>query len=136
MRCVEMLRLLSSAPELCGKHRAEPFAGLSLREHSVFSSEKAGELINTCRNAVQRQNMRMQKVLVLRREIPTLPQSRSLKSLYMIMFVYIANLFFPLLGISSENYGRFLNLRNSPRLLLKQLHNVFEDQHTGSLITA
>lgn len=99
-----------------------PFAVLSLGKY-VHSSEQAGELINTCRNAVRRQEMRMQKMLVLRHEILTFLQSRSPKSLYMIMFVYIANLFFPLLGISSENYGRFLNLRSSPRLLLKQLHN-------------
>lgn len=121
--CICSHLLLSSV----GIEGAKPFAVLSLGKYNVYSSEKAGELINTRRKAVQRQNMRMQKMLVLRHEILTFPQSRSLKSLYMVMFVYIANLFFSLLGISSENYGRFLNLRSSPRLLLKKLHNVFGD---------
>lgn len=69
----------------------------------------------------------MQEILGLRHEILTLPQPNDLKSLYMIMFVYISSLFFPFFGISSENYGRLLKLRRSPRLLLKQLHNVFGD---------
>lgn len=77
---------------------AEPFAVLSSGKDNAYSSEKAEELINTCRNALQRQNMRMQKMLVLRHEILTFLQSRSPKSLYMIMFVYIANLFFPSLA--------------------------------------
>lgn len=79
--CICSHLLLSSV----GTEGTEPFVALSLEKY-VYSSEKVGELINTCRNTVQRENMRMQKVLVLRHEILTFLQPKSLKSLYKIMF--------------------------------------------------
>lgn len=116
--------MLSSAADLCGQGRRQSLAVPSLGRYNVGSSEKARELINTRGNAVRRENMKMQKMLVLRHEILTFPQSKII--IYDHVCVYFKS-FFSLLGISSESYGRLLKLRSSPRLLLKQLHNVFGD---------
>lgn len=69
----------------------------------------------------------MQEMFGQRHEILTLPQPNSLISLYMTMFVYISSLSPPFFLTLSENYGRLLKLRRSPRLLLKRLHNMFGD---------